>query len=308
MLILPNDKIKVSGLFFNDGHAIVFNRSLIREHDLKNAFESLGQAPQDNGTTNNYVTENMAQSASLLLNNELVDGYERVASAGQQSLALEPRASGMQMMLIQDPELKREAASLNSLTDDLINLEQQLDQEHETNTRSDLVYFSGAGLAYKYQFEALYIRFGASNEAPGSEHQLNSRSFPAELQLLAFNCDLYKSFHEASTRPLGLMAISVLIDHNNNKPPANDNQTSTSVSPHLETLLSKASEQLTYRAASVALSGLNISALLPDTREFVAYEGSLTFPGCHETVSWILMNKPLYVSQSQVSWSVRHRG
>ena len=33
----------------------------------------------------------------------------------------------------------------------------------------------------------------------------------------------------------------------------------------------------------------------------MTYEGSLTQPGCHETVSWIVFNKPLYITVEHVS-------
>lgn len=40
---------------------------------------------------------------------------------------------------------------------------------------------------------------------------------------------------------------------------------------------------------------------LPVTPSFVTYEGSLTRPGCMETVTWVILNKPIHVSHSQVS-------
>ena len=40
--------------------------------------------------------------------------------------------------------------------------------------------------------------------------------------------------------------------------------------------------------------------MLPDTRNFMTYEGSLTEPGCQETVTWMIMNKPIYATPQQV--------
>jgi len=40
--------------------------------------------------------------------------------------------------------------------------------------------------------------------------------------------------------------------------------------------------------------------LIPATDDFVTYEGSLTQPGCQETVTWIIINKPLYITPSAV--------
>lgn len=52
------------------------------------------------------------------------------------------------------------------------------------------------------------------------------------------------------------------------------------------------------------LQGLNIEALYPETSSFITYEGSMTIPPCYETASWIIMNKPVYITRMQVSCSV----
>lgn len=49
------------------------------------------------------------------------------------------------------------------------------------------------------------------------------------------------------------------------------------------------------------LMGLNIADLYPDTTRFITYDGSMTIPPCFETATWILMNKPVYVTQMQVT-------
>ncbi|XP_076468982.1 carbonic anhydrase-related protein 10-like [Babylonia areolata] len=45
---------------------------------------------------------------------------------------------------------------------------------------------------------------------------------------------------------------------------------------------------------------LGVKSLLPDTNYYLTYEGSLTQPACHETVTWVLFNKPIYVSRIQL--------
>lgn len=41
--------------------------------------------------------------------------------------------------------------------------------------------------------------------------------------------------------------------------------------------------------------------LLPDTKHYMTYEGSITMPACHETTTWIILNKPIYITKQQVS-------
>lgn len=46
---------------------------------------------------------------------------------------------------------------------------------------------------------------------------------------------------------------------------------------------------------------LNVAKLLPTLEHYITYEGSLTEPPCHETVQWILLNKPIYATESDLS-------
>jgi len=45
---------------------------------------------------------------------------------------------------------------------------------------------------------------------------------------------------------------------------------------------------------------ISIQGLVPQTDNYVTYDGSLTQPGCQETVTWIIVNKPLYISVDNV--------
>uniref|UniRef100_T1JAV0 Alpha-carbonic anhydrase domain-containing protein n=1 Tax=Strigamia maritima TaxID=126957 RepID=T1JAV0_STRMM len=48
------------------------------------------------------------------------------------------------------------------------------------------------------------------------------------------------------------------------------------------------------------VKNISIRQLLPDTDFFMTYEGSTTMPGCHETVTWIILNKPIYITKQQL--------
>lgn len=45
----------------------------------------------------------------------------------------------------------------------------------------------------------------------------------------------------------------------------------------------------------------SLSEILPTTLSYITYEGSLTQPGCQETATWVILNRPMYISNYQVS-------
>lgn len=54
------------------------------------------------------------------------------------------------------------------------------------------------------------------------------------------------------------------------------------------------------RGQSHPVDNLNLAELMPDTDHYMTYEGSTTYPGCWETVTWIVMNKPIYISRQEM--------
>lgn len=61
--------------------------------------------------------------------------------------------------------------------------------------------------------------------------------------------------------------------------------------------------RIRYGDNEARIKHISIRGLLPDTEHYMTYEGSTTAPGCHETVTWIVLNKPIYIVQSQVSFT-----
>ena len=51
---------------------------------------------------------------------------------------------------------------------------------------------------------------------------------------------------------------------------------------------------------NITLKSLSVRELVPDTELYMTYDGSMTVPGCHETVTWIIINKPLFITRQQV--------
>ncbi|XP_059151076.1 carbonic anhydrase-related protein 10-like [Physella acuta] len=48
------------------------------------------------------------------------------------------------------------------------------------------------------------------------------------------------------------------------------------------------------------LHGFHVKALVPDTNYYITYEGSFTQPGCQETVTWVIFNRPIFIKASQL--------
>ena len=48
------------------------------------------------------------------------------------------------------------------------------------------------------------------------------------------------------------------------------------------------------------MENVTVSQILPETQDYMTYEGSETEPGCRETVTWIIMNRPIYITHKQV--------
>jgi hypothetical protein len=51
---------------------------------------------------------------------------------------------------------------------------------------------------------------------------------------------------------------------------------------------------------TIPVNNFSMNDILPSTESFLTYEGSLTRPGCMETVTWIILNRPIHISYRQV--------
>ncbi|GFY71080.1 carbonic anhydrase-related protein 10 [Trichonephila inaurata madagascariensis] len=54
------------------------------------------------------------------------------------------------------------------------------------------------------------------------------------------------------------------------------------------------------KTQEVPLHHVSVQGLLPSTSHFVTYEGSLTVPACHESVTWLVINRPIYITKQQL--------
>lgn len=64
--------------------------------------------------------------------------------------------------------------------------------------------------------------------------------------------------------------------------------------------LTDAVQRVKWAGTSSVVERVGVRSLLPDSHHYITYDGSLTQPPCHETVTWILVNKPVYITKQQV--------
>ncbi|CAF0772925.1 unnamed protein product [Adineta steineri] len=151
----------------------------------------------------------------------------------------------------------------------------------DSNSNIDI---SGGPLQYKYRPVEIYIRLSPptiGDEIPkGSEHQIDNRSFHGEIQLVAYNIDLYKDYAQAQTSPKGIAILSSML------------MLGGDATAQLRYVLQQAeSLNNTRRPSDIQLYNLDLKELLAFSSEYMTYEGSLTWPGCFESVTWIIFNR-----------------
>lgn len=275
---------QISGLLYNDGHNIVFNTSALRQLNGSKLADysrtnSLHEPSQANSTRKRHPD---GPFSAELVEVSLMPVVEDAPF--DNTLASSPA-------LIGPPE--EPGAAGNS-----ISLEESPAEPAETGPWPR-VQISGAELAYTFTFEAFYLRFG-KDDASGSEHQVNSNPYAGELQLLAYNSDLYKSYTEASTQPHGILFVAALMTL---KPDDNSTQQAhnQAASSYLEANILSRLHEINHKDHYALIDSLNLSALLPETGQFITYQGSLSKPGCHESAQWFLLNTPLYITRTNVS-------
>ncbi|XP_051912441.1 carbonic anhydrase-related protein 10 isoform X3 [Hippocampus zosterae] len=110
-----------------------------------------------------------------------------------------------------------------------------------------------------------------------------------KVQLIHYNHELYTNYTEAAKSPNGLVVVSIFM------------KVAETSNNFLNQLLNRDSiTRVTYKNDAYLLTGLNIEDIYPETSSFITYDGSMTIPPCFETATWILMNKPVYVTRMQM--------
>ncbi|XP_022341512.2 uncharacterized protein LOC111135592 [Crassostrea virginica] len=150
-------------------------------------------------------------------------------------------------------------------------------------------YVANGGLSSVYSTAQFHFHWGADN-GMGSEHQVDGQSFPLELHVVNYDSVNYASISQAMIEPGGLAVLGVLF-----RVGEKDNEALEPIIQAMKAIRDPEDH------AKVKIEAQAIKNFLPeDTSRFYRYNGSLTTPGCFESVIWTVFEERLTLSPRQM--------
>ncbi|XP_026774398.1 receptor-type tyrosine-protein phosphatase gamma isoform X1 [Pangasianodon hypophthalmus] len=146
----------------------------------------------------------------------------------------------------------------------------------------------GAGLPGRFKAEKVEFHWGHSNGSAGSEHSINGKRFPVEMQIFFYNSDDFDSLNTAikERRIIAAMAIFFQVGKKNN----------VAAEPIISGL-----KRVVHHEKETNLAPFVLRDLLPSSLgSYYRYTGSLTTPPCSKVVEWIILSRPVYLSYHQL--------
>ncbi|XP_030023117.1 carbonic anhydrase [Manduca sexta] len=141
---------------------------------------------------------------------------------------------------------------------------------------------SGGPLSGNYTFMQFHLHWL-------SEHAIDGMKYPLEIHMVHMKTGL--TVDEAVLRPDGLAVIGVMCEiYSKNEE-----------SEHaLEEIMPAVPGLIDPQARMAEPTSIDLTRLLsPDPQSYYTYHGSLTTPLCQEAVTWIVMDKPITISDDQ---------
>uniref|UniRef100_A0A3P8UN68 carbonic anhydrase n=1 Tax=Cynoglossus semilaevis TaxID=244447 RepID=A0A3P8UN68_CYNSE len=144
------------------------------------------------------------------------------------------------------------------------------------------------GLPWLFTAVQLHLHWGSGGPGRGgSEHTINGLSADAELHVVHYNSELYPNMSAAVTQPDGLAVLGILIAGEETNPAFNN-------------ILSYLS-RIRHADQKTLIPAFDVQSLLPkDLRRYYRYNGSLTTPPCHQSVTWTLFRERVQISKAQL--------
>uniref|UniRef100_A0A671WWR2 protein-tyrosine-phosphatase n=1 Tax=Sparus aurata TaxID=8175 RepID=A0A671WWR2_SPAAU len=152
----------------------------------------------------------------------------------------------------------------------------------------DDYFVRGAGLPGRFKAEKVEFHWGPSNGSEGSEHSINGRRYPVEMQIYMYNSDDFDSLSSALREKRIIAAMAVFFQVGGKDNPA--------VDPIIHGL-----KGVVHHEKETVLEPFVLKDLLPSSLgSYYRYTGSLTTPPCSKVVEWIIFSRPIYVSYKQL--------
>lgn len=147
---------------------------------------------------------------------------------------------------------------------------------------------SGGGLLSQFRAAQMHFHWG-SNNSQGSEHQVLGRKYPMEIHIVHYNVDKYASVSTAMKEKDGLAVLGILVEVAEKDNPV--------IKPILDKL-----NTVHYKNETTFIQSLEPLLFIPqDFSQYYTYQGSLTTPGCYESVQWFVFKHTFTLSLSQLA-------
>ncbi|KAM8868559.1 receptor-type tyrosine-protein phosphatase gamma [Synchiropus picturatus] len=146
----------------------------------------------------------------------------------------------------------------------------------------------GAGLPGRFKAEKMEFHWGQSSSTAGSEHSIDGRRYPVEMQIYLYNSDDFDSLSVAIKERRIIAAMTVFFELGPKDNPA--------VEPIIQGL-----KGVVHHEKETNIRSFILRDLLPSSvNSYYRYTGSLTTPPCSKVVEWIVFSKPVYLSHTQL--------
>uniref|UniRef100_A0A8C6S9P5 Carbonic anhydrase n=1 Tax=Neogobius melanostomus TaxID=47308 RepID=A0A8C6S9P5_9GOBI len=144
---------------------------------------------------------------------------------------------------------------------------------------------SGGGLPTTYKAVQFHLHWG-NNGGPGSEHTIDGEQYPMELHIVHMKHH-YTDLTTALSDPEGVAVLGFFYEKSN------------SANRKYEPIISSL-QHIKIQLICAFVSDANTSLSPLSLAHYYRYKGSLTTPGCTESVVWTVFENPIPLSSEQL--------
>jgi len=150
----------------------------------------------------------------------------------------------------------------------------------------------GGGLSDEYTLEQIHFHWSQS-DAMGSEHLVDGVAHEMEMHLVHYDSNKYASVSDSLNDPQGVAVIGVFVSVKHIGDGVRD------ISVDLGRLTHSLA-MVEYEGNETTVAAFAINGLLPVSRDYYRYMGSLTTPACAESVVWTVLKQPIHITAHQL--------